>query len=151
MAADLRKPFNPILGETLQGYFKDGSMIYMEHISHHPPISSYLIEGKNKEYRMYGSVEFKGSVKNSGNTLNIFFEGANYVEFEDGHKIEIHYPITKVQGLMWGAKTVNAEGYSIVIDKGIDGNADEEYDYNNKAVLIFNPKKASFESTIAPT
>lgn len=122
MSADLRKPFNPILGETLQGYFKDGTMIYMEHISHHPPISSYLIEGTSEyPFRMYGSVEFRGNVKNGGNTLNIFFHGANYVEFPDGHKIEIHYPITRVCGLMWGSKTVNVESNAIVIDHGIYG------------------------------
>ncbi len=39
------KPFNPLLGETYQGYFDDGSRIYCEHTSHHPPISNFLIEG----------------------------------------------------------------------------------------------------------
>lgn len=117
MSADLRKPFNPILGETLEGYFKDGSKIYMEHISHHPPISSYIIEGpESYHYKMYGSVEFKGNIKNSGNVLNIFFEGANYVEFPDGHVIEFHYPTTRVAGLMWGERTVNIEGTGLLID-----------------------------------
>mmetsp|Transcript_3057 Transcript_3057/g.3739 ORF Transcript_3057/g.3739 Transcript_3057/m.3739 type:complete len:342 (+) Transcript_3057:205-1230(+) len=97
MSADLRKPFNPILGETFEGYFKDGTRIYMEHTCHHPPISSYLVEGTAEyPFRMYGSVEFKGNIKNAGNTLFIFFEGANYVEFPDGHIIEFHYPINKV-------------------------------------------------------
>lgn len=63
LSADLRKPFNPILGETLEGYFDDGTKIYMEHISHHPPISSYLIEGPEEyPFKMYGSVEFNGSI-----------------------------------------------------------------------------------------
>jgi len=38
------KPFNPILGETLQCKLDDGSKIYAEHISHHPPISNLLFE-----------------------------------------------------------------------------------------------------------
>lgn len=35
------KPFNPILGETLQATMPDGSKVYCEHISHHPPITAY--------------------------------------------------------------------------------------------------------------
>lgn len=41
---DMRKPFNPIIGETFEGYWPDGAKIYCEHISHHPPITTYLIE-----------------------------------------------------------------------------------------------------------
>lgn len=35
------KPFNPLLGETLQSTLPDGSDVYCEHISHHPPITAY--------------------------------------------------------------------------------------------------------------
>ena len=142
MSADLRKPFNPILGETLEGYFKDGSKITMEHISHHPPISSYLIEGPEEyPYKMYGSVEFKGNIKNSGNVLNIFFDGANYVEFPDGHIIEFHYPTTRVSGLMWGERTVNIEGTGILID----------HNYDMRGIVVFNPSKPRFDFTSNPT
>jgi Oxysterol-binding protein len=40
-----RKPFNPILGETWQGLLPDGSRIYLEQISHHPPISAFELVG----------------------------------------------------------------------------------------------------------
>lgn len=39
------KPFNPLLGETYQGYFDDGTRIFCEHTSHHPPITNFLLEG----------------------------------------------------------------------------------------------------------
>ena len=39
------KPFNPLLGETYQGYYDDGTRIFCEHTSHHPPISNFLLEG----------------------------------------------------------------------------------------------------------
>lgn len=62
------KPFNPILGETLQATFADGSEIYCEHTSHHPPISNYLMYPKDKKgYIYYGFYEFVGSM--SGNSL----------------------------------------------------------------------------------
>ena len=44
MVATQRKPFNPILGETYQGIWPDGSKLFVEHISHHPPISTFLVE-----------------------------------------------------------------------------------------------------------
>lgn len=60
------KPFNPLLGETNQGSFADGSRYYLEHTSHHPPITHYLLEGPNNSYRMYGYYEFIGKMgKNS--------------------------------------------------------------------------------------
>ena len=142
MSADMRKPFNPILGETFQGYFKDGTRIYCEHISHHPPIASYLIEGPTEyAFRMYGSVEFKGSLKGAGNILYINFDGANYIEFPDGHKYVVHYPLTKLSGLMWGARTVNIEGISTI----------DDLSNGNKAIVVFDPKVPRFDSTIKPT
>lgn len=48
-----QKPFNPILGETFQGYI-GGIPIYYEQISHHPPISAYLM--KTNQWEIYGTV-----------------------------------------------------------------------------------------------
>jgi len=59
------KPFNPLLGETMQLQFDEHTKIYGEHTSHHPPISNYLIDGKG--YTASGHVEFIGSM------------GANYL------------------------------------------------------------------------
>ncbi len=36
------KPLNPILGETYQGSLADGSTVYMEQVTHHPPISYFF-------------------------------------------------------------------------------------------------------------
>lgn len=48
------KPLNPILGETLQANLNDGTECYCEQISHHPPISYFLVMGPNKIYTYYG-------------------------------------------------------------------------------------------------
>ena len=42
MNINQQKPFNPIIGETFQG-FLNGNPVYLEQISHHPPISYYLV------------------------------------------------------------------------------------------------------------
>lgn len=48
-----RKPLNPILGQTYQGLI-DGCPVYMEQISHHPPITSIYFIGRG--YKIYGTV-----------------------------------------------------------------------------------------------
>ena len=40
-----RKPFNPILGETWQATLSDGTELFLEQISHHPPISAFQMFG----------------------------------------------------------------------------------------------------------
>ena len=44
------KPFTPLLGETYEVEFDDGTKIYSEHIIHHPPIISYYIVGNGFKY-----------------------------------------------------------------------------------------------------
>ena len=47
---DMEKPFNPILGETFQGWV-NGCPVYAEQISHHPPISAIYMVGRG--YKVY--------------------------------------------------------------------------------------------------
>ena len=49
----MEKPFNPILGETYQGWI-DGCPVYFEQISHHPPIAAYYLKGRG--YTVSGTV-----------------------------------------------------------------------------------------------
>lgn len=42
---NIEKPFNPILGETLQGFI-GGIPIYFEQTFHHPPTSTYFMKTK---------------------------------------------------------------------------------------------------------
>lgn len=48
------KPFNPILGETWQAAEPDGSQIFLEQISHHPPISAFQLLGPRGLYTFCG-------------------------------------------------------------------------------------------------
>lgn len=45
LSLEAEKPFNPILGETYQGYIA-GCPVYGEQISHHPPISALYMIGR---------------------------------------------------------------------------------------------------------
>lgn len=53
LGISMQKPFNPILGETLQLRI-DGCPIYLEQISHHPPIGAYYFQGRG--YRIHGQI-----------------------------------------------------------------------------------------------
>jgi hypothetical protein len=55
----LLKPLNPILGETYQAAYSDGSKIYMEQTAHHPPVSSFLMCGPNKNWEFSGFCNYK--------------------------------------------------------------------------------------------
>jgi hypothetical protein len=107
-----RKPFNPLLGETNQGSFEDGTRYYLEHTSHHPPISHFLLEGPNKSYRMYGYYEFCGSF--GANSFVSGLRGPCTIEFADGNTLRFNGPDFKIGGSMYGDRTVEPTG-SIVI------------------------------------
>lgn len=70
------KPLNPILGETFQAEGQDGSKVFMEQTSHHPPITNLLFEGPYGLYKMYGWSNFKAKAWLNSAALE-----------SDGHKI----------------------------------------------------------------
>ena len=53
LVISMNKPFNPILGETYQGFI-DGCPIFLEQTSHHPPVSRYLFYGRG--YKIHGVI-----------------------------------------------------------------------------------------------
>jgi len=83
------KPLNPILGETYDMDFEDGSKLYTEQTSHHPPISHFYLLGPNKLFKYYG---FGNFITGGGlNCVKVFNKGKRTVEFSDGTKINFNY------------------------------------------------------------
>jgi hypothetical protein len=106
------KPFNPLLGETNQGSFGDGTKFYCEHTSHHPPISHYLLENEN--YTLSGYYEFIG--KMGGNSLTSGLRGPSTLVFKDGTKIIFNAPDFKLGGTMIGERTIECVGSLVFND-----------------------------------
>lgn len=94
------KPFNPILGETFQGSYKDGSQIFLEQTSHHPPISSFQLIGPNGIYHVHGSHEFAASLR--PNSILGSQIGPTHVDFLDGTRVTFHLPSALVRGTILG-------------------------------------------------
>mmetsp|Transcript_20369 Transcript_20369/g.52149 ORF Transcript_20369/g.52149 Transcript_20369/m.52149 type:complete len:267 (-) Transcript_20369:765-1565(-) len=93
-----RKPLNPILGETLESVLDDGTEVYFEQTSHHPPRSHWLIEGKG--YKYHGWVGYKAKI--GLNTLKIHHRGARIIDFDDGGQITYTNPIDQYNGVLVG-------------------------------------------------
>ncbi len=53
------KPLNPILGETINAHYLDGTQLYAEQISHHPPVSYFLALGPQDSYKFYGYYNYE--------------------------------------------------------------------------------------------
>lgn len=83
------KPLNPVLGETYEGLFSDGSKFYLEQTSHHPPVSHYEVYGpKNKWYYSGYSAYSSSAGLNSCGVIN---KGKRSMKFSDGTKFEFDF------------------------------------------------------------
>jgi len=129
--AGQKKPFNPILGETYQAIFgKSKIEVYVEQISHHPPITAWQIYGSGFHY--YGAGEWTASFK--GGSVKGGQRGVNTVAFEDGTKIIFRMPSIKISGALFGDRVVEYEG-----------DIEFEYpNYNIYATVKFNPEPFGF-------
>lgn len=109
------KPFNPLLGETMQGVFPDGARIYCEHTMHNPPTDHFYIDGPG--YIVYGYYQLDGSF--TGNSLVGSFRGPTTVFFPaDGQMIIYKQPKFRLGGVIAGKRTLNWEGEMEFEDPG---------------------------------
>lgn len=95
------KPFNPILGETFQGWI-DGCPVYVEQISHHPPISAILMYGRG--YRISFTLEPK--IELEMNRVIMTSDGEHTIEFErfPQNKIRFRMMGGEISGIIFGER-----------------------------------------------
>lgn len=99
-----QKPFNPILGETYQGRFPDGTEVYCEQVSHHPPVSAFQLFGSCGRWKFYGHHEYVATFRPNG--LIGGQHGPNTVEFDDGTKITFDMAHLKLSGVLFGERVI---------------------------------------------
>jgi len=110
-----KKPLNPLLGETFEATFADGTEIFCEQVSHHPPVTNWEVFGPNQAYKFYGSGELHASFR--GNSIRGHQEGLHVVSFADGSKICYKLPEAWVRGIMFGERIIEYEGTITFHDK----------------------------------
>eukprot|EP00184_Porphyridium_aerugineum_P000188 CAMPEP_0184693448 /NCGR_PEP_ID=MMETSP0313-20130426/1669_1 /TAXON_ID=2792 /ORGANISM="Porphyridium aerugineum, Strain SAG 1380-2" /LENGTH=440 /DNA_ID=CAMNT_0027151531 /DNA_START=135 /DNA_END=1457 /DNA_ORIENTATION=- len=116
----IRKPLNPLLGETLQLDFLSGNdaidkntessnaacALYMEQTSHHPPVSNWILRGPGYEY--HGHMTY--SARFGLNEVKLIHSGDRSVDFDDGTSIRFGNPYDTFSGVLWGKYTHNTYG-----------------------------------------
>ena len=105
------KPFNPILGETLQSSI-GGILLYMEQVSHHPPISSFILKGE----KFQASGAFDMLVDVGLNSAHMKTSTPVKVKIYD-NKTEyiIKWPELNMGGVMFGDRSLKTLGKSYVL------------------------------------
>jgi hypothetical protein len=110
-----KKPFNPIIGETFQANFEDGTEIFLEQTSHHPPKSNWEVFGPNKNYHFWGYGEWAASC--TGNTVKGYQKGPNNIDFPDGQRISFSEPVIMIRGIMFGERYIEFGSTMTFVDE----------------------------------
>ncbi|EFA85771.1 oxysterol binding family protein [Heterostelium album PN500] len=115
LTSTLTKPFNPLLGETFEGHFYDGTKVFCEQTSHHPPISNWQVQDKDNRYHYYGYGVWSASCR--GNIVKGYQKGTHTIEFHDGGTITWTLPEILVKGIFWGDRLTDFNGKILFTDE----------------------------------
>jgi len=127
-------PLNPILGETFSAEKSDGTKLYCEQISHHPPVSAYLLIHPQGEYKLYGTGEVAARLTGL-NTIHGQRIGQTVIEFKNGDKIVAANPEMKIEGIMMGDRTLNHIKSFTITDKTNQLTAEITFNYEEVGTL----------------
>ena len=113
------KPLNPILGETYEMIWEDGSHEYVEQTSHHPPRSHFLIIGNEKKWRYYGYFDY---ISNGWfNSFKLTNSGTRFAEFSNTKsKIQFNYPVDNFGNTFWGTMRQESIG-ELIFNDSVNG------------------------------
>lgn len=146
-----KKPLNPVLGELFYGFWadKDGrgkTSLLVEQVSHHPPITAYVIENQSKGLRLVGH-----------NAQKTSFSAGSIIVKQIGHAVLTYTPPTgtpveylltfprlRIDGIWYGSPYIELAETSYVSGGGFVSTVD----YKGKG--YFSGKSHSFKATVAP-
>lgn len=110
----LKKPYNPILGETFRCYWKHpqtGSRTFYiaEQVSHHPPVSAFYVTNRQDGFCISGSILAKS--KFYGNSLSAILDGtARLSLLTRGEDYTLTMPYAHCKGILMGTLTMELGG-----------------------------------------
>lgn len=139
-SASQLKPFNPLLGETLQMSYEDGTQIYLEHTSHHPCVTNFYIKDVDDLYTISGYYDMQpeGTMKMLlTNYVYLLHKGKTSIYLKNTDRtIEVQIPKLHFEGIVYGERCNYWENYMKFEDKknGL------------KAMVQFKLKNESFDS-----
>jgi len=104
------KPLNPMLGETYQCEWKDGTKFYLEHTNHTPPISHFYIKSSQDLFIVSGYIQME-----MGGIMKAMFKNAMLMVPKGKitvylpklkQKINYQFPKITIGGAIWGQRHV---------------------------------------------
>ncbi|TFK37631.1 hypothetical protein BDQ12DRAFT_149207 [Crucibulum laeve] len=144
-----KKPLNPVLGELFYGVWPDKSgrgstSLLVEQVSHHPPITAYVIENKTKGLRLVGHNAQKTSFSSGSIIVKQIGHAVLTVSPASGPKEEylITLPRLRIDGLWYGSPYIELTETSYIIG----GGHISTIEYKGKG--YFSGKSHSFKATV---
>jgi len=109
----LKKPYNPILGETFRCYWEhpNGSKSYYiaEQVSHHPPISANYVANRQDGFTISATILAKS--KFYGNSTSAILEGVATISLlPRGEEYVMTLPYAHCKGILMGTMTMELGG-----------------------------------------
>ncbi|KAK6640821.1 hypothetical protein RUM44_012518 [Polyplax serrata] len=109
----LKKPYNPILGETFRCYWKhpNGSRTFYiaEQVSHHPPVSAFYVTNRQDGFSISGSILAKS--KFYGNSTSAILEGVAILTLlPRGEEYSVTVPYALCKGILVGTLSMELGG-----------------------------------------
>jgi hypothetical protein len=155
------KPFNPILGETYEAVYEAGHRLYVEQVSHHPPVTAWEVfaPGPSPAWVYTGTCLWKASLR--GNTIKGCEAGDCTVSFRAGpaagSSIVFSLPTVALAGIAWGERRADFCGKLVATDShngltfSVLFNPDVQSTSGYLKSLIFTPAHPSdyFKGAIA--
>jgi hypothetical protein len=147
-----KKPLNPVLGELFYGYWPDvngrgRTDIIVEQVSHHPPITAYIIENKLKGLKLVGHSAQKTSFSAGSIIVKQLGHAVLTIARPSGTPEEylITLPRLRIDGLWYGSPYIElAETNYIAGSTGWLSTIE----YKGKG--YFSGKSHTFKATVAP-
>ena len=104
------KPLNPMLGETYECEWKDGTKFYFEHTNHTPPISHFYIKSSQNLFIVSGYIQMEmGGIMKAmfKNAMLMIPKGKITVYLPKlNQKINYQFPKITMGGAIWGQRHV---------------------------------------------
>lgn len=146
-----KKPLNPVLGELFYGTWPDKNgrgetELLVEQVSHHPPITAYVIENKSKGIKLVGHNAQKTSFSSGSIIVKQIGHAILTITPPSGEKTEylITLPRLRIDGLWYGSPYIELTETSYIVSPQYVG----VIEYKGKG--YFSGKSHSFKATLSP-
>ncbi|KAJ6526590.1 hypothetical protein DFH09DRAFT_1187541 [Mycena vulgaris] len=146
-----KKPLNPALGELFYGTWPDKNgrgktNLLVEQVSHHPPITAYVIENQSKGLKLVGHNAQKTSFSSGSIIVKQIGHAVLTVKLPSGQEEEylLTLPRLRIDGLWYGSPYIELADSSYVIGGGFVG----VIEYKGKG--YFSGKSHTFKATLTP-